>query len=172
MLTYMALPDDPQDVRAAKLKALQAFYKTSDATAFAMLPATGLSRQNAARGDILVVNSHGNAGVFAGYTPEQFLEQLRSKGFEEGAFSAVYLMACQVGVQAQDNSILNNFARDLKRLFVTNGITAKLYAPRGMLSYQLSDRQVSGQTIKEVTDVFIRSPERNYPLGEGVLLVV
>ncbi len=172
MLTYMGLPDDAQDVRAAKLKALKAAYNTSDATAFAMLPATALSKQNAARGDKLVVNSHGNAGVFAGYTPDQFMEQLTSKGFEEGAFPAVYLMACMVGIQAQDNSIYDNFARDLKRLFVGHGITAKLYAPRGLLSYTVADKQVSGQTVKEVTDIFIRTPERNYPLSEGVLLVM
>lgn len=171
MLTFMALDWDNQALRSAKLKALQDYYQTTAPTAFNMLSAGAMSPDTSGRGDTLVINSHGNAQVFAGYDPDQFYAELVSKGFAEGSFSAVYLMACKVGHASQDNSIITNFARDLKRVLVNNGISAKLYAPRGTLSYTYEERQASGQTYYVITDTFIKTPERNYPLIEGMLLV-
>ena len=172
MLTYMSLDWDNQALRSAKLKALQDYYGTSPAKAFNMLAANAMAPNTSDRGDVLVVNSHGNAKVFAGYDPQAFLDHLETKGFAEASFSAVYLMACKVGEASQDNSIITNFARDLKRLMIGRGITAKLYAPRGTLSYHYEERQASGQTYYEITDTFIKTPERNYPLSEGMLLVM
>ena len=81
MLTYMALDWDHQSYRAAKLKALQAFYGTTEAKPFAMLAADAMSPANKDRGPDLVINSHGNAQVFGGYDPAAFLTQLQGKGF-------------------------------------------------------------------------------------------
>ncbi len=171
MLTYMSLDHDSQPIRAAKLKALQDYFKTSPASAFAMLAADSLARTNAQRGDTLVVNSHGNDKVFAGYDAAAFFQQLASKGFAAGSFKSLYLMACKVGAQAQDNSILNNFAKDLKRLLNENGIEINVYAPRGLLSYSLQEEQKEGQTFYKVARMYIGSPEREYTLAEGLLLV-
>jgi hypothetical protein len=172
MLTYMSLDHDSQPIRAAKLKALQDYFKTPQATAFAMLLADSLASTNTKRGDTLVVNSHGNGKVFAGYDAAEFLKQLNSKGFAAGSFKSLYLMACKVGVQAQDNSILYNFAKDLKGLLNRNGIDIKVYAPRGLLSYSLKEVKKEGQTFYEVTKMYIGSPEREYTLDEGLLLVM
>lgn len=172
MLTYMSLEHDSQPKRSAKLKALKEYFRTSDPKAFAMLDNTALSPANKDRGDTLVINSHGNGKVFAGYDAQQFFDQLSSKGFANESFQAVYLMACKVGEQAQDNSILNNFAKDLKRILSSHDIDVKLYAPRGILRYKLAEEHASEQTWYKVTEMFIASPERNYPLSEGMLLVV
>lgn len=171
MLTYMSLVWDNQAIRSAKLKALQDYYKTTPAKAFNMLSGDAMATTTAKRGAALIINSHGNAKVFAGYDPDAFLAQLQSKGFAEGSFQSVYLMACKVGEASQDNSIITNFARDLKRKFVGHGITAKLYAPRGTLAYAYKEKHASGQTYYEITDTYIKTPERNYPLSEGMLLV-
>lgn len=171
MLTYMSLDWDNQALRSAKLKALQDYYSTSAAKAFNMLADDAMSTATRDRGDTLVINSHGNEHVFAGYDPAQFLQQLIGKGLEEGSFSAIYLMACKVGHASQDNSVITNFARDLKRALVGQGIFAKVYAPRGLLTYTYEDRHASGQTYYEITDMYIQSPERNYPLDQGMLLV-
>lgn len=171
MLTFMGLDFDSAPARSAKLKALQDYFDTSDPKAFNMLSGTALSAANSERGDSLYVNSHGNRSVFAGYDAQQFFDLLEAKGFENGAFDSLYLLACSVGEQAQDNSILNNFARDLHRIFVTSGIDIKLYAPRGTLTYSVRTETKSGQSYLVVTDIFIASPERNYPLREGLLLV-
>lgn len=173
MLTYMSLEFDSQPVRAAKLKALQDYFKTSDPTPFNMLPGNALSKTNTARGKDLVINSHGNKNVFAGYTPEQFLEHLQGKGLENGAFDAIYLMACLVGKQGQSGSqgIFDTFALQLRARLNEVGIETKLYAPRGYLSYTGKLLTKSGQTYYKVEKMFIRSPERNYPLKEGLLLV-
>jgi len=172
MLTYMSLEGDSQAERSAKLKALKEYFGTSDPKAFAMLDKAAMSPTTTDRGDTLVINSHGNGSVFAGYDAQQFFDELVSKGFANGSFEKVYLMACNVGEQAQDNSILNNFAKALKPILNMNGIDVKLYAPRGTLTYRVKTEQASGQTYYKVTGMFIRSPERNYPLSEGMLLVV
>lgn len=171
MLTYMALDWDNQAARSAKLKALADYYHQPDFTAFKMLGADVMAPTKTGGKQKLIINSHGNANVFAGYSPESFLTQLMSKGFAEGSFPEIYLMACKVGEASQDNSIITNFARDLKRLLVGHGITAKLYAPRGILTYSLERKQASGQTYYTVTEMFIKAPERNYPLDEGMLLI-
>lgn len=172
MLTFMGLDWDEAPKRAAKLKALQAYYKTTPAKAFNMLSADAMSTKTSSRGTNLVINSHGNAKVFAGFNPQDFLDQLISKGFENKSFMSVYLMACKVGEASQDNSIITNFARDLKRKLIGNGIDTKLYAPRGTLSYKMGHRTESGQTYWVVDEIYIKTPERNYPLNEGMLLVL
>ena len=171
MLTYMALDWDHQSYRAAKLKALQAFYGTTEAKAFAMLAADAMSPANKDRGPDLVINSHGNAQVFGGYDPAAFLTQLQGKGFQNGSFKAIYLLACKVGEASQDNSIVTNFARDLKLALTGAGIDVKLYAPRGTLDYDIVEETRLGQTVPVVTRIFIDTPERQYPLSEGMLLV-
>lgn len=172
MLTYMSLEYDDQAVRSAKLKALQDHFHTSEGKAFAMLPANALAPGNRDRGDILVVNSHGDASEFAGYDAPTFLDMLRDKGLMTGSFKAIYLMACDVGEQAQDNSILDNFAKSLKRLLNAQGIEVKLYAPRGVLCYEVATETSHGQTYYRVTKTYIHAPERDYPLDQGLLLVV
>ena len=171
MLVFAGLEGDSAPDRAAKLKALQAYYKESSPRPLNMLGPTDMATSNGNRGKKLVVNSHGNREVFAGFDAESFFAQLESKGFAEGSFDAVYLMACLVGEQAQDGSIYDGFARDLFSVFRSNGITAKVYAPRGLLTYTIKQVTKDGQQYPEVVDMYIETPERRYPLSEGVLLV-
>ena len=109
--------------------------------------------------------------VFGGYDPAAFLTQLQGKGFQDGSFKAIYLLACKVGEASQDNSIVTNFARDLKLALTGAGIDVKLYAPRGTLDYDIVEETRLGQTVPVVTRIFIDTPERQYPLSEGMLLV-
>ncbi|OAX57033.1 hypothetical protein [Xanthomonas graminis] len=171
MLIYVGLDGDQADQRGAKLKALQAHFGETESHALNMLSATALAPGNKARGKRLVVNSHGNVNVFAGLTPAAFLQQLLSKGLAKESFEEIALMACQVGAQSQTNSIAGNFAKELKRLLVQQGIVAKLYAPRGTLTYVVHQEQTLGQRFYVVDSMHIACPERNYPLQEGLLLV-
>ncbi len=171
MLIYYGLTGDSQSERGAKLKALQAYFKTTDPHALNMLAGDALSASNSDRGKDLIVNSHGNKDTFAGFNAQGFYQTLVSKGFGSGSFNSIYLMACQVGEQAQDNSIYGNFARDLHRVFIQNGIEAKIYAPRGTLTYDVVEKQASGQRYWEVVRMYIKSPEKDYTLKEGILLV-
>ena len=81
------------------------------------------------------------------------------------------LNAGKVGEASQDNSIVTNFARDLKLALTGAGIDVKLYAPRGTLDYDIVEETRLGQTVPVVTRIFIDTPERQYPLSEGMLLV-
>ncbi|MBO9828494.1 hypothetical protein J7373_09570 [Xanthomonas sp. A2111] len=167
MLIYVGLDGDQADQRGAKLKALQSHFGETQSYALTLLDAASLSPSNKTRGKRLVINSHGNVNVFAGLAPEAFLQQ----GLGKESFEEIVLMACQVGAQSQTNSIANNFAKDLKRLLVGHGILAKLYAPRGTLTYLVRTEQKLGQTFYVVDSMHIACPERNYPLAEGLLLV-
>lgn len=171
MLVYAGLDGDAADERGAKLKALQDYFHESSPRALNMLGATDLATSNGNRGKNLVVNSHGNRNTFADMDASHFLTTLQAKGFQESSFEAVYLMACKVGQQSQDNSIYDNFARDLFGLFRQHGISAKLYAPRGLLTYDVHKESKLGQTYWVVDKMYIATPERNYPLNEGLLLV-
>jgi hypothetical protein len=172
MLTFFSLPNEESaDERGAKLKALQDYFHTGEPLAFRLLGDRSLSTLNKDRGDILVVNAHGNANVFAGFDADQFLGALESKGFGANSFSAIYLMACSVGIQAQDNSIYDNFAKDLQRAMSGRNISVKLYAPRGVLNYKVHKETKLGQSFYVVDEMYISSPERNYSLKEGLLLV-
>ncbi|MEM9619767.1 MAG: hypothetical protein AAF936_17580 [Pseudomonadota bacterium] len=171
MLTFMGLDWDSAPKRAAKLAALRKYFKTGEPHAFNMLTDTELSKANASRGASLVVNSHGNSSVFAGCDADTFFSMLKGKGFEEGAFTSIYLMACNISEQHQDNRPIDTFAKRLRRLFNEAQITCKIYAPRGKLSYCLRKEQKSGQAFWVVTKMYIKSPERNYPLDEGLLYI-
>jgi len=188
MLTFLGLsfPDNPErdrleaPRRAAKLKKLQSYFDTSDATAFYMLSEDALSKSNKKRGDILVINSHGNAHEFARYRPDAFLDMLTSKGFEEGSFKAIYLMACRSAQQPEDNGALGTFAVGLKRLLNMRGIDCKVYGTRGNLSYTLEEHDTDGgMTYFEATDMWVKSPTITdpetgkpfrYNMEEGILL--
>ena len=171
MLIFAGLEGDSQPERSAKLAALQKEYKESDPRPWNMLGPADMATSNSNRGQNLVVNSHGNIAKFAGMTPEEFFNNLKAKGFGPGSFGSVYLMACQIGKQAQDNSILDNFAKKLRVILNQNGITSKLYTPRGTLSYRVHEETKSSQTYYVVDEMYIKCPERNYPLSEGILLV-
>jgi hypothetical protein len=171
MLIFAGMDADKADERSAKLKALQAHYGESDPAAWQMLGPQDLSSSNAKRGTKLVVNSHGNGGSFAGMDAQAFYQKLVGNGFEAGAFQALYLVACSVGIQDQMNTIITNFARDLFSLLGPRGIPIKLYAPRGIVRYTVQQQTKLGQSYYVVTDISVRCPERDYPLDEGMLLV-
>lgn len=171
MLVFLGLDWDSAAERGAKLKALQTYFGSSDPKAMNMLADNSLSKSNFDRGSMLIVNSHGNRTHFAGKTAQQFFDLLKSKGFGQGSFSKLYLMACKSGEQDQSGAITENFARDLHRIFVNHGITCMIYAPRGLLTYKLTLDTRNGQTFWVVTDMVISSPERDYPLDQGMLLV-
>ena len=172
MLVYAGNDGDDPASRAAKLKALQAIFAEPGVSALAMLAADALSKANAQRGTRLVINSHGNQDTFADMTPDQFYAELVSKGFQNGAFQALYLVACNVGQQNQRGAIVGNFARDLDLLFKQQLVDIALYAPRGVVSYTLQTVTQRGESFKKVTAIVIRAPEKDYSFKEGMLRVM
>ena len=171
MLTFIGLDVDDAARRAAKLKALQTYFDTSPATSFHLLSRTSLSTSNASRGRELIVSAHGDAKSFGGYTPEHFYDLLESKGFGPGSFARFYLMALSADTQQQDYGLLDDFARALHRILIREGIQISLYAPRRYLDYELHVEIRRDQTFYVANKMFIKAPEREYPLSEGMLLV-
>lgn len=171
MLVFLGLDWDSAPERSAKLKALQKEFGSSDAKAMNMLGAESLSASNYDRGPVLIVNSHGNRDTFAGLNAQQFFDLLKSKGFGPNSFGKIYLMACKAGEQDQAGTIHDNFARDLRRIFNQHQIPCAIYAPRGTLAYKVKAESKNGQTYLVVTKTYIKTPERDYPLSEGMLLV-
>jgi hypothetical protein len=171
MLIFAGLDWDSAPKRSAKLKALKAYYHESDPRPWNMLGSTDLDPSNGNRGANLVINSHGNVQRFGGMEPGAFLAALQAKGFKKNSFQAVYLMACKAGEQDQENSIYESFAREFMRLVRGLDSGTKIYAPRGSLSYEMHEEGEPSARYWVVDDMFIRTPERRYPLNEGVLLV-
>src|SRR5262245_20566892 len=114
--------EDHADQRAAKMKALQAYFNdNSNPVAITMLKSDALSGSKSDK-ENLIVNSHGNREVigYLGNDADAFFEELLGKGLTNKRFKAIYLMACKAGEQAQDNSILQNFAKSFNRRIQTN----------------------------------------------------
>jgi hypothetical protein len=172
MLVYAGMEGDNAAERSAKLKALKEHYNESDPTALEMLAATALGKSNTSRGTKLVINSHGNVDTFADLSAKAFYDKLVGKGFQNGAFQSLYLIACDVGQQDQKNTIVSNFARDLNLLLKQNQVDIALYAPRGVVTYAAKTVTQSGQSFYQVTGIAVHTPERDYPLDEGMLKVM
>ena len=172
MLVFAGTDGDDPVSRSAKLKALQDIFAEPNASALEMLPADALSKANAKRGIQLVINSHGNQDTFADMTPDQLYARLVSKGFQNGAFQSLHLIACNVGQQDQRGTIVSNFAHDLNLLFKQKLVDIALYAPRGLISYRLQTATQSGESFKKVMAIVIRAPEKDYSLKDGMLRVM
>jgi hypothetical protein len=120
----------------------------------------------------LIVCGHGSPTTLSGLSPSDFASKLRGFGLTAERFEAIHLLNCSVGVQAQDNSVTQNFARDFKVLLgvpPTQGI--KVYAPRGPVQWEGQHEGEGHARYLVMTKVFIRTPEKDYPLQEGMLLV-
>lgn len=169
MLVYLNVPK-PGPIPDDLLEALQDYYKTSPAVEFHTLDEDEMTPKNSKRGEDLVFVTHGNTHEFGGYSAEKFFELLQGKGFQDGSFKKIYLIACQAGAQAQDNSILDNFARSFWDVLNSNYFDVKLYAPRGTVVFNRPSYtfhiEPSPQARKNPT------AEGNYSLKDGMLLVM
>jgi hypothetical protein len=172
MLVFAGMDADDTAKRAAKLKALQEHYRESIPTDLQMLAPTALGKENAYRGTKLVINAPGSMETFAGRDVMSFFNELASKGFQNGAFQSLYLIACDNGRQDRDEAIVSHFAHDLKLLFKQNQLDIALYAPRGRVRYSLQTISQNGENTCQVTAIVVHSAERDYPLSEGMLRVM
>ncbi|MFD1743860.1 hypothetical protein ACFSE1_00125 [Rhizobium helianthi] len=169
MLVYLNVAK-PGPIAADLLEALQEYYKTSPPVEFHTLDTDEMTPENSKRGEDLVFVTHGNTHKFGGHDAEAFFELLQSKGFQNGSFEKIYLIACQAGAQAQDNSILDNFARSFWDVLRSNYFDVKLYAPRGTVVF---NRPSNTFYIKPSPQArHDAPPDRNYNLKEGMLLVM
>jgi hypothetical protein len=161
--------------RIAKIKALQDFFKEPEGSipkALTMLEDGALGGKGS---ENLIVSGHGNQNNFgaAGITGDKLFATFQEKGITKKRFAKIYLMGCNIGLQAQDNSVVDTFAKAFAHCVNINEETAgiKVYAPRGILTFTMEDKIVSGQTVKTATDINVKCPERTYPLSEGLTLV-
>jgi len=163
-------------MRAAKVEALKEHFGESGiAKEIRALGSDSLSGSNEKDKEKLIINAHGNRDAFNGKAAAELFNELVSKGLTNKRFGAIYLMACNVGEQAQDNSILQNFAKDFNRQVRTHPNTKeiKVYAPRGILSYVIDTEQAGNLTKWKVRRVFIAGNDgMEYSLKEGLLLVM
>lgn len=160
--------------RAAKLKALQtAFNDQTSPVAINLLNGAITTRKP--KKERLILNSHGNQNNFAGLTAKQLFDKLVQQGVDKDRFSAIYLVACNCGLQAQDNSVAQTFANDFAHLVKTNQNTSaiKIYAPRGLITYDGKQESVNGGgTYWTATVKGVQTPEKLYTFEEGFSLVV
>lgn len=161
-------------MRSAKLEALKSFFKQEgNAVAMNMLKGDSLSGSKSEK-EWLIINAHGNRDTFSGRNAEQLYTELRGKGLTNKRFDRIYLMACNVGEQAQDNSIINTFAKDFYQPIYQNDETAGIavYAPRGVLTYVIDRTPNSGVTVVKVTRVYVADGNVEYPLETGLSRVM
>ncbi|MET0330887.1 MAG: hypothetical protein ABW154_05585 [Dyella sp.] len=183
------LASDENASRAARLKALRTqFYAwkrwdefapaQKDNQTHAMAQAIREEKrldQLKGSAEILVLNAHGSPATFAGGNGKAVADNLIGLGIAQAGTREVWVAACSVGQQAQDNSQPPTlFIKELYRTLREQPELAsiKVYGPRGVLSYG-DKRQVdvgSGQSIIEYGRVYIRSHEREYPFNEGWVL--
>lgn len=181
------LSSDENASRAARLKALRAhFYAWKQWSEFA--PTQGDRQTHAIQfalnehkklselaGDasILVLNAHGNSESFNGQHGEQLAANLLTLGIDAARTREVWVAACCVSEQEQDNSHPpSNLVKELYRHLREHLPEIKVYGPRALLSY--GDKQLkpvgSGQNVIEYGRVYIRAPEKAYAFNEGWLL--
>ena len=172
MLIFAGMDTDDAAKRAAKLLALRDYYQESMPLHLQRLAPSALSKQNADRGTKLVISAPGNMRSFAGLDVNSFYEELVSKGFQNGAFQSLYLIACDEGRQDQHGPIVSHFAHDLKLLFKQSQIDIALYAPRGRVRYSLQAIAQNNENTYQVTAIVVHSAELDYPLSEGMLRVM
>ena len=121
----------------------------------------------------LIVCGHGSPDSLSDLSPSEFADALLKAGFSNERFDTIYLLNCSVGIQAQDNSIGSNFARAFKLQLgnpPTQGI--KVYAPRGAVRWEGEWIQKNTGKFLSITRVYVHTPEKEYPLTEGMLLVL
>lgn len=121
---------------------------------------------------ILVLNAHGSSRTFNGYDGSEVAQMLVTLGIKEAGTREIWVAACNVGLQSQDNSSPEPFACDLLRqLRIQHEIDVKVYAPRGKIHY--TDRTlkaVGNQSVMVYGGADIPTKERNYPFSEGWVL--
>ncbi|HKQ92233.1 MAG TPA: hypothetical protein VJZ77_16355 [Blastocatellia bacterium] len=163
--------------RNVKIEALKKhFGENGIAKEMRSLKSDSLAGGNEKEKETLVINAHGNTDAFSGKDAETLFNELLSKGLTNKRFESIYLMACNVGEQAQDNSILHNFAKafDGKVRFHANTKGIKVYAPRGILRYDIYTEKAENPllTLWRVRRVYIVGDKgEEYSLKEGLLLV-
>lgn len=120
---------------------------------------------------ILVLNAHGSSRTFNGYDGSDVAGMLVSLGIKDAGTREVWVAACDVGHQTQDNSSPEPFAVDLLRQLRQHGLDPKVYAPRGNISYRdKSTKTVGVESVIAYGKVVIPTKERTYPFAEGWVL--
>lgn len=115
----------------------------------------------------LFILGHGNQNSYMGQNAQTMFSYLKDRGLSSQHFSEIWLMPCKVGLQQQDNSVTQNFARDLKTALVDDTATKniKLYAPRGIVRSTYTAAGVC-------TNIFVPADGKNYNFIDGGWLLV
>ncbi len=127
----------------------------------------------------IIISGHGNADEFMDRTATELYNYLVSKGLNDERFDKLYLLGCDLGAAAQDNSITQNVLRDFGRAVKTGGAAPnlKVYGPRGRVSWTISSKTESLLTTYTVDDVRIKVKRavdnvvlEDYSFDAGLLL--
>ena len=126
----------------------------------------------------LIISGHGNSAAFMGYTPLELYEALVSKGLTNERFDSIYLLGCNLGLTAQNNSEQNNFLKKFGAL-VKSGEHAqlqgiKVYGPRGLIRWYWQIKDSGAFKTYQVTDVKIEIPHlgqltESYSFDNGLI---
>jgi hypothetical protein len=164
-------------IRAVKLEALKKhFGEKGIAKEMRSLNGDSLAGGNEKEKETLIINAHGNTDSFSGRDADALFDELLSKGLTNKRFESIYLIACNVGEQAQDNSILHNFAKAFNGKVLTHPNTKgiKVYAPRGIVTYDIYPEKIENTlaTAWKVRRIYIAGNDgKEYSLQEGLSLV-
>ena len=129
---------------------------------------------------ILVLNAHGNATVFNGYTGQQVATMLQNLGISEAGTREIWVAACSVALQKQQPgpAAISRFVNDLRFHLLQAGLDIKVYGPRNILWYRGGLVPVGDEQKYQYNEVYIAprpaelalGKERSYAFNEGWLL--
>lgn len=171
MIIFYSVEVESIGSRGAKLQVIKRkFGETTPPKPINMLQPGDLNTREC---KTLIISGHGSRDIFMNEGPEQLCVRLIGAGLRADITKEIYLLSCNVGEQAQDNSIPENFARTLKRSLDNAKLNIKLYAPRGIVKYKNeSIEPIPGVGERyRYSDVVIAADNKEYPLSEGLLLV-
>lgn len=127
---------------------------------------------------ILVLNAHGNAKVFNGYSGQEVGAMLETLGIRAAGTKEIWVAACCAAKQTQQPGAMavSRFVNDLSVYLGQAGLTIKVYGPRNLLCYSgkkvaLGEKYVYDEVyIAPKKEGILAGEDRKYAFNEGWLL--
>ncbi|QKF81724.1 hypothetical protein [Halarcobacter ebronensis] len=168
MFLYMVMPGrDTETKRLAQIEYLSSeFGVEAEAYEYTLVDPKKMVQGKKRK---LFILGHGSTDSYMGQSAEVMYNFLIDCGLSSEHFSEIWLMPCFVGMQEQDNSVTENFARALKTKLHQNEETQdiKLYAPRGKVTSYYTDN-----TYSKCTSVIVEKDGKEYGFYDGGWLLV
>jgi len=166
MFLYMRMPDkDAVDKRQKQIEYLANEFKEDPLESSEYTLVSEEEMQKGSKRKLFILG-HGSQHSYMGQSAETMHKYLKDVGLTDKHFAELWLMPCLVGLQEQDNSVTDNFARSLMQLFRQDESLAnmKIYAPRNVVVTRFKDGQVK--------KIFVRADNKEYGFKDGGWLLM